>query len=382
DDLEDPVAQAVSSPQPQFEPEPPAHTSTQGPAESIAAAAIRAPSGGNVQPWRVDVSDDAVTVALAPEHSATMDVAFRASAVAVGAALFNARVAAAAHGVLGQATVSEGSDVPLCAVLTLGSDRPTDLAQLYQPMLDRETNRHRGSGAPLDPRTADELTAAAAAHRGRLALLEDPEQIRACARILGAADRIRYLTPKLHAEMMKELRWPGDPSPDTGIDVRSLELNPGHWALADILRRSDVMAELSAWSGGGALGADTQARITSSSALAVVIVRGRALADYVRGGSAMEAVWVMAQQKGVAVQPISPVFLYAHDDAELAELSPSYVDELGALQREFIDLVGMDADESPVLVLRLFDGPNPSVRSRRRPLHAGATAAACAKDLP
>ena len=45
--------------------------------------------------------------------------------------------------------------------------------------------------------------------------------------------------------------------------------------------------------------------------------RTRRLADYARGGSAAEAVWIAAQQHGLAVQPISPAFLYARDDDEL-----------------------------------------------------------------
>src|ERR1700733_3787023 len=55
----------------------------------IVGAAIRAPSGGNAQPWQVQAGDDAITIRLAPEHTSTMDVGFRGSAVALGAALFN-----------------------------------------------------------------------------------------------------------------------------------------------------------------------------------------------------------------------------------------------------------------------------------------------------
>ena len=61
----------------------------------IAAAAIRAPSGSNAQPWHIEVGPDAITIRLAPEHTSTLDIGFRASAVALGAALFNAKVAAA-----------------------------------------------------------------------------------------------------------------------------------------------------------------------------------------------------------------------------------------------------------------------------------------------
>jgi hypothetical protein len=79
------------------------------------------------------------------------------------------------------------------------------------------------------------------------------DDIARAATILAAADRTRYLTPRLHADMVSELRWPGDPCPDTGIDVRSLELDPGDLAVLDILRRPEVMAHLAQWNAGTAL---------------------------------------------------------------------------------------------------------------------------------
>ena len=86
------------------------------------------------------------------------------------------------------------------------------------------------------------------------------------------------------------------------------------------------------------------AACVASSAVAVISVPGGTLTDYARGGSAVEAVWITAQQRGLAVQPISPVFLYARDVDELAELSTSFADELDDLQKEFRQLVGMPAD--------------------------------------
>ena len=50
------------------------------------------------------------------------------------------------------------------------------------------------------------------------------------------------------------LRWPGDPDQDTGIDVRSLELDPADLAALDILRRPDVMDLLATWDAGTVLG--------------------------------------------------------------------------------------------------------------------------------
>lgn len=332
----------------------------------IAAAAVRAPSGGNAQPWHVEARDDVITIRLAPEHTSMMDVNFRGSAVALGAAIFNAKVAAAVQHVLGPVILSEDvGATPLQAVLQLCEGSDTDLTDLYQPMLARETNRRLGTSRPVRDDTIELLHTVSEREGARLHLLTRRDDIARAATILAAADRIRYLTPKLHADMISELRWPGDRCPDTGIDVRSLELEPGDLAVLDILKRPDVMAHLAHWNAGTALGEDTRRRVSASSAIAVIAAPGDTLTDYACGGSAVEAVWITAQQRGLAVQPISPVFLYAHDVKDFSELSTPFGDELQKLRADFYQLVGALDGDSLALVLRLaVDGPA-SVRSRR-----------------
>ena len=89
------------------------------------------------------------------------------------------------------------------------------------------------------------------------------------AEILAAADRIRYLTRQLHAEMFAEIWSPGDPSPEYGIDVRTLELPASDVAVLDVLRRAEVMDELARWDAGSALGNNTRDRVGGASAVAV-----------------------------------------------------------------------------------------------------------------
>ena len=297
-----------------------------------------------------------------------MDIGLRASAVALGAALFNAKVAAAAQGVLGPVSLrNDVGGVPLQATVQLRDGADPDLAALYEPMLARETNRRPGTPGAIPADTIALLRTFAEREGAHLHVVTDPDEIAGVATILGAADRIRYLTPQLHAEMISELRWPGDPCPDTGIDVLSLELDPGDLAVIDILKRPDVMAHLAQWNVGSALGEDTRHRVLASSTLAVISVAGGTLTDYALGGSAAEAAWIVAQQRGLAVQPVSPVFLYARDAEDLAKLSTSFADELGALQQEFARLVRMPTDHFPVLVLRFAESRPASVRSRRSP---------------
>jgi molybdopterin/thiamine biosynthesis adenylyltransferase len=337
-----------------------------GTAGIIAAAAIRAPSGGNVQPWCVQAGQTEITIDIAAQHTSTMDVGFRGSAVAVGAALLNARIAAAAHHVLGPVSLTEHvNGSPLRATLELSEGTDPGLAGLYQPMLERETNRHHGSPRPIDSATIEMLSGAAKQEGGQLHLITDRDEIACAASILAASDRTRYLTPRLHEEMVSELRWPGDDDPDTGIDVRSLELDTGDLAMLDILRRTDVMTRLAQWNAGSALGEDARDRILASSALATVTVPGQGLRDYAKGGAAVELVWIIAQQHGLSVQPVSPVFLYAHNQAEFDDLSAQFADELAQLQRDFRDLAGIPPEHSAVLILRFSAGPPASVPSRR-----------------
>lgn len=337
------------------------------PIARVVAAAVRAPSGGNAQPWRISARDRVVTIALAPECTSTMDVGHRASAVAVGAAAYNARVAAAADGILGPVSYTAADDsCPLRAVLQLADESDPELAALYEAMLARETNRHHGKRVSLPDDVVDRLHATAHREGARLHLLTEQDDVAKAAAILAESDRIRYRTPRLHAEMISEVRFPGDGSPDSGIDVHSLELIPADLVKLDVLRRGDVMAYLDEWGLGTALGSDTRERVEAGSCVAVVSMTGQALTDYARGGSATEAVWIVAQQCGLAVQPISPVFLYAKDEGDLEALSPTHASALRRLRDDFRELSAIESDESVALVLRFADAPATSVRSRRR----------------
>jgi molybdopterin/thiamine biosynthesis adenylyltransferase len=337
------------------------------PVSRAVAAAVRAPSGGNVQPWRISADAETITIALAPEHTSTMDVAHRASAVAVGAAAFNARVSAAADGLLGPWSFEPGDESrPLRAVLSLADGTDPELAALHDAMQARETNRHHGKQVSLPDDAVEALRAAARREGARLHLLTDPDDIAATAELLAESDRIRYLTPRLHREMISEVRFPGDPDQDSGIDVASLELPPADLVKLDVLRRADVMARLAEWGLGTALGSDTRSRVLAGSCLAVVATTGAALTDYARAGGAVEAVWIVAQKYGLGVQPVSPVFLYAHDDEDFQTLSPAFAPTLKRLATQFRTLSAIDPTESVALVLRFADAPATTVRSQRR----------------
>lgn len=335
-------------------------------ADEILEAVRRAPSGGNVQPWRVELDHEELRLFLDETRTTTMDVAYRGSHVALGAALFNARVTAARAHRLGEATILPDDSRPdLVATLRLRPGTDVRLASL--DVLGRGTNRALGRPRPLDAAVVADLEDAAATEGGRLRMVEPGEALGRAGAAMAEADRVRYLTARLHREMFGELVWPGGDT-STGIDVATLGLAEGDLAKLTIARRPEVMALLAEWDAGSALADDTRDRVASSSALAVVTVPGATKRHFVHGGMAVEAVWVTAERHGLAVHPVSPVFLYAVDRDDVRTLSEPFANTLDGLRRDFRTAVGVADDEAVALVLRLSHVVGAPVRSRRRPV--------------
>ncbi|MEU1984385.1 Rv1355c family protein [Nocardia sp. NPDC019395] len=346
------------------------------PLDRVLECAQRAPSGGNIQPWSLHTTAREIRIALDPRYTTTMDIGYRGSAVAVGAALYNARVAAAAHDILGGHDFVEDSGAPLTAVLRHGTGTDPDLAADYPYALARETNRRLGYGGEIPAPILAGLATAAAAEGAQMRAATDSRALRELAVVLAESDRIRYLTPQLHREMFAEMRWSGDDLTD-GIDTQSLELAPDERVALQIGRRADVMAQLHSWSAGAALGDYARDRVRSSSAVVAVTfgpepgADGGGLSGYARAGAAVARLWIQAERSGLAVQPMSPVFLFSENRTDLDALSPAYADRLSRLQGRFLEVLEVPEKESVALVLRLSYAAAASVRSRRRPIPGG-----------
>ena len=350
-------------------PEDPPVESTD-PIELIVDAARRAPSGGNVQPWRFEASDTEVRFFMNPDRTSTMDVAHRATYVGIGAALFNARVRAASLKVLGPVKLfPEGRASHHIATVQLGRGTDVSIVPLDPYLLTRSSNRRIGQPVPIAPEIIQSLIRGVEREGAQLHVVTDRGKIDAGAEIFAASDRLRFLLPQIHQEMLGEIRWPGRDSLDEGLDVRTLEMDAGGFAALDLVSRSDVMAHLADWRAGQALGMRMRASVMTSSALAVVTVPRPEPLWYVRGGGAMERFWLSCEMQGLSLQPASPVFLYAIDDSDIQKLSGErYRDEMFGLFERFHDFWGMDDGETAIMVFRIFQAPPPSVHSVRLPL--------------
>ena len=337
---------------------------------AIVHAATLATSCSNAQPWKFELASRELTIGLdSSRGGGTMDVRSRASYVGLGAALFNARVAAASSGHLGAYELfPEGPSSDVVARLEFGSASDPSLAELREAMLERCTNRRHGTPTALDLAVAQRLSRAAAAENARLHLLTDSERLGECAEIFIAAERIRFLSPELRQQTMHEMRLPGEDA-SSGIDLATLELSGSDAGALQVLRRGDAMELLDRWNAGDALGDYLGRELASSSAVAVVTVETASPASYLTGGMALERVWIEAQRAGLAVQAIAPAFLYAVQERDFETLGGTrWAGDLRALADRFRQLLDLGTHTVGILTLRLSHAPPPRVRSTRLPL--------------
>ncbi len=337
------------------------------PVTFIVDAARRAPSGGNMQPWRFEANDVEVRFYVVPERTSIWDVEHRGSYLAIGAALFNARVAAASIKQLGPVRLfPDGRRTNHVATLLLGRSPDADVARLLPYVATRATNRRIGQPVPLDDASLAILDHAVAREGARLIVVSDRPKLKVGADLIASADRLRYLLPNVHEAMRDELRWPGEDTLDEGLDVRTLELGDHVVTGIDLLARSDVMGHLADWRGGAALGEPSRYAVESSSALAAITVPRAEPTWYVRAGAAFERFWLNAHRLGIAVQPMVPLTLYATTESEMLTFGGErYLDELVGQSERQRDYWELADGETAVMVVRLFHAAPPSVHSSR-----------------
>jgi hypothetical protein len=173
--------------------------------------------------------------------------------------------------------------------------------------------------------------------------------------------------------LISELRWSPEAAESTrdGVDLATLELKASEVAAMRLVARADVAAFLrDLQAGGHAVDELAGKAMRASSAVALVTADGSGPADLLRGGQAVERLWLTATDLGLAVHPwTTATYLVDLVRTEKATIfTPLERETLLDLGTRLDRLFPRSAGRPRLMLARIFVGEPPSARALRLPL--------------
>jgi nitroreductase len=262
--------------------------------ELLRRAALQArlaPSVHNTQPWRFDITDDALEIHSDPHRQLpVLDPTGRQLLISCGCAVFNARVALAAQGY--QPVVERFPDrhrPNLVARIAVGGhpDAAPSIGPLDQYVISRQTNRRRFTDEIVSPELVAHLIEVVSAEQAILVEVQDLQHRIAVARLSQEADRLQNGDPAYRAELRA---WTtDDPTRPDGVPALAVPRVTGQSQDDLPLRDFDTR-------GTGSLPPETRSQL-GQSLFTVATVNDDQLA-WLQAGEALERLWLEITRSG------------------------------------------------------------------------------------
>ena len=277
----------------------------------IVSAAIAAPSGDNVQPWRFTRLDDGLGVRMNTEadHS-FFNVHQYATLISCGAAAENAAVAARSLGHAATVDLPEVIDRSgLVATVVVGRGTREDF--LGDVLWDRCTNRRHFRREDLSPGILGRIEAEAKGLGCALHVVRGAG-LSSLARIVFQADRIRTEHRGLHEHFMRMVRFDPEAARTSGDGLPLKNLHGGVAGEFFLKQTRDWrrMAVANTLGLGRVVALHSAQGIRNCGAACLLTAPGRSWRDFVTGGRALERCWLKLTALGLAMQPMTAVTLF------------------------------------------------------------------------
>ena len=342
--------------------------------EALLKLAITAPSGDNIQPWRLKVRSDQIDLYNVP----TADTSYynykqRASLVAHGALLENVAVAAPQFGFDAKFNFfPTHDDSDHVAQIALAKCSPFE-GELAKYIEQRTTNRKKYRGGLLDAAQLNLLAPNSEDLPSVSVFLTNKRaELDRLSEVICLSDRLVYENKRLHSFLYDHIRWSDEEAATyrDGLDIKTLELNTvdslglkllQNWTLTNLLGKLGATRAIAA-----------NARSLARSASAIGVILGTDSQDpvtYLQGGRLLQRVWLQATLMGLSFHPMTGIsFLMQRvADNHADELSPQHI----ILLRDAIRRVAISTgchDPNVISLFRVGFADPPTARSMRKEL--------------
>lgn len=346
--------------------------------ERIIQAACLAPSGGNAQPWKFQYLNNRLYIFHDASYSySLLDYNNLGSYISFGAMLENIELTANTMGLSVKPDIFPlKDDLRLITVVSFENRvAESPLSHLATVIGTRITNRNVAEKKMLDDHDEYALTAIASTIPGAvLQLFKSEEHLQEFSEILSNTERLRFLHPRGHYDtFVKELRFTREEVESTadGLDINTLNISQGDIAALQIARDPAAIHFLHQMHKGSGFKKLTAKNVATASSIGVLSMDGQEARHFLQGGRALERVWLEANHRGIAFQPVAQIIfmaeqLLAHEKSAFNAYEQS---ELLDIHTRFSRITNLHNGRFPVFVFRLCYADVPRVRSLRKPVN-------------
>ncbi|MCF6355920.1 MAG: hypothetical protein L3J26_12610 [Candidatus Polarisedimenticolaceae bacterium] len=310
--------------------------------EKIIAAAIRAPSGDNAQPWRLVASEaqGCIDVYNVPERDASyLNYQQSASFIAHGALIENILIAGKAVGCVIKLTTFPDANNPNHIARCEVSECAPESDPLYDPIFKRYTNRNRYRSFDLPEQQCQSLKEAAGCIKdASVSVITDSSSRKRLAWLLRTNDRMVFEHKDIHAFLFEQIRWNQKEVTEScdGMPLTSLGIDAVETRIFPIFRFWSVVNALNSVGLSRIIGLKGGLNCRSASALGIIKVDGRTPESFVAGGRALERVWLEATRQKLAFQPVVGLALL------IQRLADGRLDGFSAKQKKAIEAAAQE----------------------------------------
>ncbi len=277
-------------------------------------AGTQAPSGDNCQPWKFDIRENRIDLFLDPlKDESFFNVNQIASLISCGAVIENIKIAASALGLNTRIESFEPkkNDNQVAAIDLLPDGDHAD--PLSDQIWKRHTNRKFYDKKPLPQSVTDQLISSIENFpETDLHLITDRKKMKKLAKIIFQVDRIRTEYRPLHDHLMSMIRFTDQEMIETrdGLPLKNLEAGIAGEFFLRMTKPWPVMNMMNRIGVGRMVALHSYQGMVNSSGIGLLTVDGTGEIDFLKGGQALQRVWLTLTSLGLQMQPMTAITLF------------------------------------------------------------------------
>jgi nitroreductase len=278
---------------------------------AIISSGTLAPSGDNSQPWYFHVSGDAIFVFQIPDKdNPFLNYHLSGTHVAIGAVIENICIAATAYAIAAQVKLFPGE--PDCVAKIDLVQNNTERDPLVDAIPLRHTNRKNYEQTFLPDDLKAHILTEANVEQGVRAVISEGSAMKKLGHAGSRAEVAILENRELHQLLFGNVVWTKaeEAAKREGLFVDTLEFAPpqkfffrlcGNWKIMSFLNKLGFAKFVSN---------DNAKKYGTGAAFIAIVTSHNSPEDFVKAGRAMERVWLLLNQAGYAVHPITATLFF------------------------------------------------------------------------